>query len=104
MDKDTNKRTERRFEFYYNGWKSTSNNPSCVGKDASRDNIFPHEKWLLLDADLLKKMGLTKKRMGYEDALFFYQLILPFVDLSKLSIEGNPRKAFYTTVSKFTNS
>ena len=41
-------------------------------KNATRDNIFPPDRKSKLDAELLKKMGLTRERMVSKDALFFF--------------------------------
>ena len=41
MDSQTGKRKRGDWEFHYQGWKQTDDNPSFVRKDASRDNIFP---------------------------------------------------------------
>lgn len=57
-----------------------------------------------LDADLLARMGLTKVRMQEGDALFFYQLLLPICDPKRSGIKDDPRKAFYSDVTSFTNA
>ena len=49
-------------------------------------------------------MGLTRERMEDGDALFFHQLLVPFVEPPRSGIPDNPRSAFYMNVAKFTNT
>ena len=108
IDKETGKRIQNGWEFFYNGWKS-SLNPEIrnIRNGATPHNIFPAERKGSLDGDLLKKLGLTINRMRdryfLPDALFFYQLILPICDPSKSGIENDPRKPFYTNVTHLSN-
>ncbi len=39
-----------------------------------------------------------------KDALFFVQLLLPLIDPARSGIDGNPRRAFNSEVSKNTNA
>ena len=57
-----------------------------------------------LDGPLLKKMGLTDKRMKSEDALFFAQLVILICNPAKSGIKGGPSKPYYTKVVSYTNS
>ena len=41
--------------------------------------------------------------MDAKDALFFYQLLVPFVDPAQSGIEGNPRIGYYEEVAVHTN-
>ncbi len=91
------------YEFHYNGWKQPINDPSLWREGATRDNLFPPHRRAKLDAELLKKMALTRKRMEEKDALFFLQLLTPIANPSKSGIDKDPRKPFYSDVQTFTN-
>ena len=99
------KRIKNEWEFFYNGWKSKLNKSSRSG--ATVDNLFPDERKSSLDFDLLKKLGLNRDRIcdknGNPDALFFYQLLLPMCDPQQSGIENDPRKGFYTDVTRYSN-
>eukprot|EP00957_Ditylum_brightwellii_P040482 3063782-Ditylum_brightwellii.AAC.1 len=64
---------------------------------------FTEERGGILDAELLKKLGLSAKRMKDRDALFFCQLLFPICDASKSNVNGDSRKNFYTDVAHVTN-
>ena len=102
------KRNVNGWEFHYNGWK---NEGFKHRHGATRANMFPEELKGCLDAGILAKLGLTKKRMGLGgvmdaevDALFFYQLILPICNPQFSGIQDDPRKSYYHEVEKFTNT
>jgi hypothetical protein len=86
--------------FHYNGW---SNPDKPYRHGATNTNMFPKEMNGCLDANVLKKLGLTKKGMTKCDALFFYQLILPLCDPSQSGIDNDPRRPYYFEVERFTN-
>ena len=48
-------------------------------------------------------MGLAKERMIHGDTLFFYQLLLPFCNPKKSRIKDDPRTAFYSKVTNFSD-
>ena len=102
-DPVTGKRMHRGYEFFYDGWMLTDSNPQYSCQGAMKDNMFPDNRDCILDGALLKQLGLTKKRMDAKDALFFYQLLVPFVDPIQSGIEGNPRIGYYEEVSIHTN-
>lgn len=63
-----------------------------------------------MDGDILHHLGLSPTRMQETDktpdALFFYQLILPIhaIDNERvLTVTNDPRKAFYSNVSSWSN-
>ncbi len=95
------KRKEGRWEFHYKGFE---NEEKRFRRGATTSNLFPKEMEGSLDGDILKKLGLSKERMQNTDALFFFQLLLPFCDPSKSGVEDDPRIAYYTEVEKFTNA
>ena len=70
VPKDTNgNRNVNGWEFFYKGWKN-DNLPYRRG--ANTVNMFPKEMDGCLDGDLLKTLGLSKKRMIDNDYLFFF--------------------------------
>jgi hypothetical protein len=56
-----------------------------------------------LDVTFLKKLGLTKQRMEECNALFFCQLLLPFVDPAMSGIKDDTRIGYYEEVARNTN-
>ena len=99
------KRTLGNWEFHYKGWKPVTETTFRDG--ATRDNLFLAERGSSLDGTLLKKLGLKADTLleadKAPDALFFYQLLLPISDPAKTGIDNDPRRGFYTEVSKHTN-
>ena len=93
------KREAAGWEFHYKGWKGDS---TAFRSGASPENLFPKSRQGCLDAELLKKMGLTQARMANEDAQFFLQLLLPMCDPTKSGIDGDPRRPYYTKVEGWT--
>ena len=103
MDPQTGKRVAGGYEFHYNGLKQPIDDQSLWREEATRDNLFLPHRRAKLDAALLKKMGLTRKRMEEKDALFFLQLLLPIANPTKSGIDKDPRKPFYSDVQSYTN-
>ena len=52
---------------------------------------------------MLKKLGLTRKRMEEVDAFFFYQLLLPICTPQRSGVDGDPRRGSYKEVTKLTS-
>ena len=99
-----NKRIVDGWEFHYKGWRhdaDLTDNPYRSG--AKQLNLFPNNRKGYLDYALLKKMGLSQRRILDNDCLFFFQLLFPICDPAKSGIENDPRKAFYSEVENFTN-
>ena len=94
------KREINGWQFYYQGWK---NEAMPYRHGATTSNMFPKEMEGCLDADILRKLGLTKGRIEMRDSLFFYQLILPICNTQRSGIHSDPRKSYYCDVEKFTN-
>lgn len=82
---DDGNRTVALWDVKYSSWSTSSSTPHRHG--AGRDNIIPDERKGRLDAEVLEKMDLTKKRMEEKDFLFLHQLICPIIDPSKSGIE-----------------
>ncbi len=65
--------------------------------------MFPNICMGSLNGKLLKRMVLTQKQMEGDDAVLFYQLLLPIWNSDKSDIRDDPCKTFYNVVSKCTN-
>jgi hypothetical protein len=79
------------YEFFYQGGKNNNPTRENCRFGASRDDLFPADRDVTLDATFLKKMGLMKQRMVECNALFFYyQLLLPIADPAMSGIKDNP--------------
>ena len=89
------KREAAGWEFHYKG--SRKRDSTSFWSGALPENLFPKLRQGCLDAELLKKMGLTKARMANEDAQFFLQLLLPMCDPKKSGIDRDPRHPVPTT-------
>ena len=100
LNKD-GKRVVGDWEFFYNGFK---NDDMPYRHKATTTNLFPDTMKGYLDVKMLKKMGLTTRRVQEVDALFFYQLLLPMCDPDKSGIENDPRVAYYSFAEKCTNA
>jgi len=94
-------RKQGDWNFYYNGYRT--NDDSKYRRGASTSNLFPAEMKGHLDVDIMKRLGCNEDRVKKADALFFFQLLLPFCDTSKSGVRDDPRMNYYTEVSKFTN-
>ena len=106
-NQQTGKRENGGYEFFYSGWElpeEDRDNPKFTRSGATRDNLFPPDRDCKLDVPLLKKLGLTKKRMAEGDAFFFYQLLVPIVSEGESGIEGDPRIGYYESVADATNT
>jgi hypothetical protein len=68
----TGKREEGGYELFYQGWKQENPTRENCRFGATREDLFPTDRDVELDATFLKKMGLSKQRMEQCDALFFY--------------------------------
>jgi hypothetical protein len=100
------KREVAGWKFHYDGsWTNKSKKQFRSG--ATKVNPFPDSRNGCLDAKVLAKLGMSKERMceadGAPDALFFHQLILPIIDPVNSGIKDDPRKAFYSKASQYTN-
>jgi hypothetical protein len=101
------KRSVNGWDFNYTGTWHREFNKTQFRSGATKDDPFPACRKGSLDADVLSRLGLTKERMleedGAPDALFFHQLLLPIINPDDSGIAGDPRKAFYSQVSRFSN-
>ncbi len=97
------KREAGGYEFFYKGWKEESPTRENCRFGATRKDLLPADRDVLLDVTFLKKLGLTKQRMVECDALFFCQLLLPIVDPAMSGIKGDTRIGYYKEVARNTN-
>ena len=74
LDKD-NKRKVDDWKFHYQGWSEDDSAAKKIRHGATATNMFPKSRKGRLDYELLKIMGLTKRKIMECDALFFKQLI-----------------------------
>ncbi len=93
------KREAGGYEFFYQGWKQENPTSENCRFGATREELFPSDR----DVTFLKKMGLSKQRMEQCNALFFYQLLLPIVDPTMSTINGDTRMGYYEDVARNTN-
>ena len=119
------------WEFHYNGWcaddisdeisdgldvdcdepSNGSNrlNNNVDGDDhlhrvgANENDPFPSDRMGYLDADLLRRLGLTSSIMKTNDFLFFYQLLLPMCDTERSGIDGDGRLPYYVKLEEWSN-
>ena len=89
------------------GWKFHYQQVNNIGDGTARsgaevEDMFPESRKGSLDAEVLKRCGLSTDRMINEDALFWFQLLLPIGDPSKSGIDGDQRAAFYSDLVRFT--
>ena len=94
------KRILNGWEFHYNGCESIGDGTARSSSHA--ESMFPDCQKGMLDADILKKLGLNAKRMKKMDVLFFLQVLLPIGDTSKSGVKDDPRMNFFLEVEKHT--
>jgi hypothetical protein len=101
---DQGKRICNGWEFHYRGWDKSQD--ETIPEDCRhpfRPQPTPDYRKGSLDADALRRLGLTKQRMVDADALFFSQLMLPICDPAHSGIPDDPRLPFHTEVLRFSN-
>jgi hypothetical protein len=97
------KREAGGYEIFYQGWKEDNPTRENWRFCAAREDLFPADRDIILDVTFLKKMGLSKQKMGECNALFFYLLSLPIVDPAMSGIDGDTRMGYYKDVARNTN-
>jgi hypothetical protein len=119
IDADAGERTLGDWTFHYGGWHrdlEKEEDPThplhglpIFRSGAFHDNmLFPDCRKGNLSASILKhRLGMSAEHMkdkeGFpDDALFFYQLLLPMCDTALN--DNDPRKSFYFDVSRFSNT
>ena len=71
--------------------------------DTTKDNLFPESRLGCLDAEVLKKLGLTSSIMKTNDFLFFFQLILPICDVEYSGVSDDGRLPYYSKLEEWSN-
>ena len=66
-------------------------------------NLFTRDRKGCLENSILYKIGLTMERIQAGDDFLFNQLLSPMCDVAISGIRGDPRKAYYYKVEKFSN-
>ena len=94
-------RTQNGWAFHYNAWNAEPTE-FVARSGVTKTNMFPDSRKGKLDYDLLKRMGLSKKRILGNDCLFFYQLLFPLCDPKKSGIGDDPRLPFYSVIEKWS--
>lgn len=91
------------WEFHYKNWKAEEFDEKTYARTGAKfGDLKPESRRGCLDANVLRKHGLTAERMRH-DPLFFYQLIFPFCAPSDSGVAEDHRMPFYSNVSVFTN-
>jgi hypothetical protein len=92
------------WKFHYQGWTADQfDKDTYVRGDAVHGNLKPPSRRGCLDADVLRKHGLTENRMIEKDALFFYQLLFPISNPKSSGVEGDHRMPYFTYAAICTN-
>ena len=92
------------WKFHYNGWQADEFDRSTyVRDDAKFGNMKPKSRAGYLDADTLRKLGLSSERMSNKDPLFFFQLLFPINDPASSGIEHDNRMPYFTHAAMCTN-
>ena len=99
-------RTINGWTFHYGGWKQEDEEGGGAATPfrdgASAENMFPASRQGCLDAEVLKRLGLTAGRMRKDDAMIFYQLIFPICDPERSGVANDPRTGFYFDLERYT--
>ena len=99
------KRIKNGWEFHYQPWQLELEDGEAKPRSgATPENMFPESRQGCLDAELLKKLGLTARRMQEQDSLFFLQLLFPICDPKRSGVSNDPRTPFYFDVERFTGT
>ena len=98
----TGKRTINDWEVFYDGWEHPDPNDSNT-RGGTRNDLFPSDRDVLLDAELLRKLGMSRTRLTTKDALFFFQLLCPIASPRDNGIDDDPRMPYYEKIAEWTD-
>jgi hypothetical protein len=87
---DGGERTLNGWAFHYNSWTADESSESVARSGATKTNMFPDCRKGKLDYALLKRMGLTKKRILGNDCLFFISSCFPYAIQRSRALEMTP--------------
>jgi hypothetical protein len=91
------------WEFHYKNWKAEEFDENTYARTGAKfGDLKPESRRGCLEANVLRKHGLTAEQMRH-DPLFFYQLLFPFCAPSDSGVAEDHRMPFYSNVSVFTN-
>ena len=100
---DDGNRMINGWKLHYQGWKADSfDKTTYVRDDAAYGNLKPKSRAGFLDADVLRKHGLTADRMA-KDPFFFFQLLFPICNPKQSGIKDDHRMPYFTHASTCTN-
>src|SRR5210317_1896359 len=102
MEDGTKKRIIKGWEFHYQNVDPIGDGTARGG--ATTQEMFPDSRKGSMDVEVLKRCGLSSERMINQDAMFWFQILLPFGDPTKSGVAGgDPRLPFYSDVVRFTD-
>eukprot|EP00536_Pseudo-nitzschia_multiseries_P006400 jgi/Psemu1/15134/gm1.15134_g len=106
LEKGSGGREYKGWTFHYQNWVPEEDTPTFSHRYTSSRDLFPQERKGKLDTAKLRKHGLQLGRVLNSDALFFYQLLLPFhADEEDDKQENEMRqKPFYSEVLRWSNN
>ena len=78
------------WEFFYDGWDHLDPNESNT-RGGTRNDLFPSNRDVLLDPEMLRKLGMSKTRLTTKDALF-YQLLCPIASPGQNGVDNDLRR------------
>jgi hypothetical protein len=91
------------WEFHYQNWTGTVFDQETYSRTGAKyGDLKPDSRKGCLDANILRKHGLTPDRMR-SDPMFFYQLLFPFCAPSDSDIAHDHRMPYFSNISVCTN-
>jgi hypothetical protein len=91
------------WEFHYRNWTGTVFDWETYSRTGAKyGDLKPDSRKGCLDANILRKHGLTPDRMR-SDPMFFYQLLFPFCAPSDSDIAHDHRMPYFSNISVCTN-
>jgi len=92
------------WKFYYDGWEAdVFSQGTYVRGAACNDDIRPKERKGSLDAEALKRYGMTADRLR-DNPLFIWQLLYPICDPRRSGIVDDKRMPFFSAIAPHTNA
>lgn len=92
------------WKFHYKGWTPDEfDKGTYVRGDATHGNLKPASRKGRLDANVLRKHGMSSTRMQDDDALFFYQMLFPIGNPKNSGVDGDNRMPYFSYAAICTN-
>lgn len=96
-------RSKNGWKFHYRGWKPDAFDTRTFVRDgATENNLKPLSRRGSLDAEVLKRHGLTAERVRC-DPMFFFQMLFPLMSPSESGVENDHRMPYFSNVAMLTN-